>query len=146
MPKPKVIPLKRRSLLPPSNVRRRGPPGAPGGTVPASFDLSAYASGKPDSGEILIRYVFTSDIVFPEDFVDSYGVAIDASTGMAIFSVEKNGIEIGTVAFTDDDFAEFSTASEITFAAGDILSLVAPSPANSTLSDISITFKGSKNG
>jgi hypothetical protein len=40
--------------------------------------------------------------------------------------------------------ATFSFASEVTFAAGDRLTVIAPGTQDASLADISITFKGTR--
>ena len=59
--------------------------------------------------------------------------------------MKKNGSSIGTINWAASaTTATYTFASTITFAAGDILQLVAPATADTTLADIGITIAATR--
>ena len=68
-----------------------------------------------------------------------------APAAQADLDVLKNGASIGTVTFTAAaSAATFTFASEVAFAAGDRLTVLAPSSQDASLADLSITFLGKR--
>jgi hypothetical protein len=66
------------------------------------------------------------------------GVDPDAE---AVFDVRKNGVSVGSLDFAiASNTGVFSIASDEDFAPGDRLELVAPSPQDAALADVSVTF------
>lgn len=107
------------------------------------FDVSMFIGRRPSPGELVARHVVSDiGVTFPAGLTGSEASAEAASTGTAVFSLQKNGVEFGTVTFTASDQGVLASASPAQFVAGDVLSVVAPSPRDLTLSDISITLAG----
>ncbi|MBX3580845.1 MAG: hypothetical protein KF810_02975 [Rhizobiaceae bacterium] len=119
-----------------------GDPGTPG--TGDRFDVAVFAQGKPAAGELLLRHVFSdTGVTFPADLSASRASGRDAATAEAVVSLEKNGSEFGTVTFAAaGDTGTFAAATPTGFAAGDILTVIAPSPRDATLADVSITLAG----
>jgi hypothetical protein len=68
-----------------------------------------------------------------------------AATGSTTFDLQKGTTSFGTVVFSAaGTTGTFTSASGATFAAGDVLRIVAPATADATLADISISLMGTR--
>lgn len=73
----------------------------------------------------------------------SYGYVDVAPTAQTIFSIRKNGVEVGTMTFAAaTNAATFTFASLVSFAAGDRITVVAPVTPDTTLADLYFTIRG----
>lgn len=113
--------------------------------VENEFDVKIFVLGKPGAGDIIHREAMVRAIRFSDDFYQSKG---NCETGPADSSgvelvVQKNGVEFGQISFASGaTSATFSTDSGIEdFAAGDILKVVAPTPADADFENIGITLR-----
>ena len=125
------------------------------GLTPTSYTLTgdgavqgpAYVSGSwagsPAAGQVVERYIFATPVTFPAGLGGSYGTAGTAATASASFTIAKNGAAIGTMAFAAGATAASFTMSGATFfAAGDVLTISAPTPADATLANLAWTLAG----
>jgi len=118
-----------------------------GATGPAgeNYDIGVTVDGRPTASEVLIYLKMVRTAQFDEDFAGSLGTAAVASSGSAVFSIKKNGVEIGTATFSASSTATFSSDPGIqTFSTGDLLTLQAPSSQDAALSTMGILLKGTK--
>lgn len=125
------------------------------GLTPTSYTLTgdgavqgpAYVSGSwvgsPGAGQVIQRYIFATPVTFPSGLGGSYGTAGTAATAAATFTIAKNGTAVGTMDFAAGAAsASFTMATATTFAAGDVLTVTAPSPADATLANLAWTLTG----
>jgi hypothetical protein len=76
------------------------------------------------------------------NFAGSAASAGTAATSAAAFNIQKNGSNIGTMNFAASaTTATFTLASATTFNAGDVLTILAPSPQDATLANVSWTLE-----
>ena len=81
----------------------------------------------------------------PADLSGSRGYAGTAPTAQADPDLRKNGASIGTITFAvAASTATLAFTSEIAFAAGARLTVLALGSQDASLADISITFKGTR--
>lgn len=107
------------------------------------YDIGGTIVGQPAGGAILLRYPSPRAIRFPSGMVGSRGVAGTAATASAVFSIRKNGTQFATMSFAGGaSTATFTAASDTDFAGGDVLTVVSPNPADSTLADIGFSLAG----
>lgn len=107
------------------------------------YTIAISIAGRPRVGE-KFRHQFEAAVSFASGFTGSQAGADDASTGTAVFSVKKNGVQIGTVTFDGSTAGVFALSSETVFEAGDVMHVVAPDPRDATLSGISFSFAGDR--
>jgi hypothetical protein len=112
--------------------------------VSQPFDLGFYFEGLLTNSEKVARYVFNRSVTFPASLTGSNATADVASTGTVSFALNKNGSSIGSVTFTASATATFTFASPVTFAAGDVLTVVAPATADASLADVQINLAGTR--
>jgi hypothetical protein len=119
--------------------------GNAGGDDIGPYDVGVYFPGQPGAGVTLLQLVAPRAFTLPAGLTGSQGYAGTAPTAQADLDIRKNGASIGTGTFAASaSTATFSFASEVTFAAGDRLAVIAPGTQDASLADISITFKGTR--
>lgn len=109
------------------------------------FDPSLFVPGLPAAGATLLRFVFTRAVTFPISLTGSFAGCGVASTGSKSFTLNKNGSSIGSVNIAAAaTVATFTFSAGVSFAAGDILTVVAPTPQDATLADFFMTLLGTR--
>lgn len=113
----------------------------------APYDTGFFMPGTPSDGAIVMKFIASRPFFLPDDFAGSRGQCGINPTSPVVFAVKKNGADIGTISISTGGVFTFSTtgAGNETFAAGDILSVVAPSPVDPALSDVVVSFFGRRN-
>lgn len=105
-----------------------------------TFYFTVDDPGRPSSGEKW-RLLIPEDCTMPEDMEGSLANSLVAATAATVFSVRKNGTQVGTIAFaTGSSTGVFTAAAEVEFEASDELSVVAPN-RDETLSGVAITIR-----
>lgn len=140
---------------PPSELPDNGLPGqvlqwsvldSPGGVVWAyiSRPIGLYLEEPPNPLETICRYTLVESTQFPEGLVGSKGSAETGGTIDQVYELYQNGANIGSVNFgvSPSDTPTFTCPSAITFNAGDVLTIVAPSVIDPHLTGISFTLLG----
>jgi hypothetical protein len=106
------------------------------------YDLAVDVPGRPASGSTIAKWVAPSAVTFRASLAESVANAGTAATTSTVFSLKKNGTEFATATFAaSGTTATFACAADTTFAAGDVLTLVAPT-RDDTLADIAFTIVG----
>lgn len=109
-----------------------------------SLDLGMFIQGIPGSNELVFRFVCVSAFQLPANCSGSRGNARVAATGTLRFMLMKNTTPFGYIQFGASSTSTF-VSSETSFAAGDVLSIFADEYGDvDTLSDVSITLKGTR--
>jgi len=111
--------------------------------VNAPYDVGGSLSGQPAAGATVLRYPLPRPVRFQAGLPNSKGVVGTAPTATVSFSLKKNGTQFATMQFAATaTTATFTAASDTDFALGDILTITAPNPADSTLSDLGLSLAG----
>jgi hypothetical protein len=111
--------------------------------VGAPYDLGGTFPGQPTSGAVILRFPMPRPVRFQAGFPSSKGVAGTAAAVAVSFTIRKNGTQFATMDFAASaTSATFACAADTDFAAGDVLTLVAPSPADTALADIGFALAG----
>ena len=111
-----------------------------------AYDIGACKNGSPASSEVLLRLPMVRDVNFADDLAGSQAKAGTAADAEAEFSIKIDGVEFGTMTFAiSGTTATFATASgDQTFAAGEVLTVVAPGSQDAALAGVSFLLKGTK--
>ena len=111
--------------------------------VSIPYDIGGTLAGVPTGGSVVLRYPIPRAVRFPSGMANSRGIAGTVSGATATFSIRKNGTQFATMQFAAGSSTPTFTAATLTdFAAGDVLTIIAPSPADSTLADIGFALAG----
>jgi hypothetical protein len=113
-----------------------------GGISTQIYDLALTIESKPNTNEIVFFFVSPRNFGFPINFTNSVAKSAVASTGTAVFTINKNGTQVGTITFESSSVGVFSAVAEVSLIAGDILSIIAPATQDTTLENIGITLVG----
>lgn len=111
--------------------------------IDAPYNLAVFAGGVLGASEVFLLHVLPYAIEIASAAPNSHAVANIAATGSTTVTINKNGSSIGTIVWSaSGTVGAFTFSSNVTFAAGDKITLVAPSSADATLADIGITLAG----
>jgi len=109
------------------------------------YDVGGSYNGAPTASLIMLRYPFPRQVIFPASLTGSQGVAGTAATAQTDFDLKKNGSSVGTMRFAAaGTVASFIMASQTTFAAGDVLTVVAPASPDATLANLGFSLAGTR--
>ena len=109
------------------------------------YFVSGFLMGAGTASAKLLVHVFAVAADFPSGLTGSQGKSEAAATAQTDYDIQKNGSSVGTMRFAAAaSSATFIMASATSFAVGDKLQIVAPGTLDSTLSDISVTLKGTR--
>lgn len=114
-------------------------------TGSAPYDITSTFNGVPTASLLLAYVPMSRQVVFPAGLTGSQGRAKVAATAQTDFDIKKNGVSVGTMRFAAAaTTATFIMASQTTFAAGDVLEVVAPASPDATLSTIGFVLAGTR--
>lgn len=109
------------------------------------YDVGLYIPDKPADNDEVFKFVAVRAIEWPDDFAGSYGHVGTNPTASAVFTVKKNGSTIGSITIgTGGAFTFATTGGATTLAAGDYLTIVSPTPQDSTLADVGFNLAGAR--
>ena len=112
------------------------------GTQP--YDVGAYYAGTPGDAVTILSHIaaraFTIKAGMPGSQWDCGSNPAAATT----LDVQKNGTNVGSISVTTAGVGTFAMASDTSFAAGDILSVVTPNPADASMANITLTIAGER--
>jgi hypothetical protein len=123
--------------------------GAAGDLGASPFDVSFYFNGKPDVSFEILRVPVARNITFPAGLLGSQAVCETAPTSPASLTIKRTtgGVTstIGSILFGAGAFVgTFTSDNAIEMLQGDILTIVAPNPADGTLATIGGTLAGTR--
>lgn len=111
-----------------------------GATAP--YRVGFFFTTTPTASEVLLVHVVTDAFTVP---IGLSGTRVSVGTNPAasfILSVRKNGVEFGTVTISTGGVATLAAASATSFAAGDLLSVLGPAVADTTIANVAVTLRG----
>jgi hypothetical protein len=116
-----------------------------GSTISAPYyDIALTTTGKPSASAKILNFAATRAFTVPANFANCVARCGTASGADAVFLIQKNTSQFGTLTFPNGSpSGTFSGSSEMSFAVGDVLRVIAPSTQDGQLSDISISFAAS---
>lgn len=112
-----------------------------------NYDLATFVDGSPSDSQAVLRFVAPRRILFQDDFEGSQLDADTAANAESVFTVSVDGSSVGTITVaasgTTGTFA--TTGGEVQVEPGEVVEITAPSSADATLADVSITLNGARN-
>ena len=113
----------------------------PGAGGNAYYDLQMGFAGSPGAGAadlFLAPRAVTIDAGDPGEV----HVGTNPTDGTATIDIQVNGVSVGGIDITTGGVVTWDLSADIELEPGDVLALVAPSPADSTLADVLVAFRG----
>lgn len=109
------------------------------------YDFGMFIPGTPTALAVMARIVVGRPFTLPVNLAGSYAVVGTNPTATETFTLNKNGSAFGTLQIDNAGADTFTAASATSFVAGDIITVVAPTPAPDHV-DLSITLVGTRTG
>lgn len=110
-------------------------------------EITLFKPGQPATGELLLRLPIARRLRLEASLAGSQASAGTAPTGQADLDLRRNGTSIGTIRFAAGAAtASFIAASATTLEPGDVLTVLAPSPADATLAGIGVAIAATRLG
>jgi hypothetical protein len=108
-----------------------------------AYNVPFAFTATPTANEVMLIHVFTAAVVFPDEWVGAQkSVGINPSASF-VMTVKKNGSAVGSITIGTGGAVTFTTTgTTVSFAAGDVLSVTAPSTVDPTVANVAITLKG----
>jgi hypothetical protein len=132
------------ALTVPNGMSVTGSPVTASGTlaISAVYQLGCFLAGMPAASQMVGVWAFLYAWTLPANAAGSSGKCGTNPTSSATYNIKKNGSTVGTVAISTGGVFTFATTggTSVSFAAGDTLTLVAPSSPDATLSDVQVIF------
>lgn len=111
------------------------------------YDVAVFFPGAQTSAsQLFSRFIPSRAVTFPSGLSPSTATAVTAATGSTVISLQKNGVQFGTITFASSGTSgTFAAASSSSFnGTSDVLSIVGPASADATLADIGIVISGTR--
>ena len=109
------------------------------------YEVGVVMLGNPSAGATILQWVFARSVTFPAWPASKAVLTVGPSGGGVTFGLNKNGSPIGTVNFAGSaTTGTFTFSSPVTFAAGDVLTITAPSPQDPALLNPTINLVGTR--
>lgn len=106
-------------------------------SIPFGFTSPLSAS------EMLLIHVFAEAVTLPDNFAGARAAIGVNPTATAVLTVTRNADTVGTISISTAGVVTFdTTGAEVVFAVGDVLRIVAPTTADTTLANCAITLIG----
>lgn len=103
--------------------------------------LSGFFGGKTTASEELFRFIAPTTLTFPDE--NCRVKAGVAATAITTLTLQKNGVNAGTISFAAGSASGTpSWSTDISLAADDALTINAPATPDATLANIAVTFLG----
>lgn len=108
------------------------------------YDAGVYFPGKPTGNQYIARIVFPTALTILATLPFSQFAVRVNPTANTTFTLNKfhsgSATSIGSILFNTSGVASVTFASDVTFAAGDLLEVQAPAAPDGTAADFSFTF------
>lgn len=99
----------------------------------APYDVYGSFIGRPTDSQNIWGIVIGRAITFPINLTGSVAVCVTAPSTDVSMPILQNGVQIGSIDWaTGTTSATFTFSSAVTFASGDFLDIIAPSPLDAT--------------
>jgi|GEM_PF-6618267 len=126
-----VAPLDSGSKVPVANLPQQA----------IGYDICTNSESKPTASQVLLRFYASRAFQLPVGLTGSMVKAAVAATASATFNIQKNGSTVGSFTFAAaGTTATFTMASATSWAAGDLLTIIAPASQDATLAQIGATL------
>lgn len=114
-------------------------------TVTFPYDIAIYVPGAFASSMVCSEINSVRSFSLPSGLSGSIATLDVAATADTVFSIARNGLEIGTVSFAAGSAAGvLAMASSASFNRGDIFKVIAPLSPDATAAGLSLSLLGSR--
>ena len=112
-----------------------------GTTKGSPYDIAGGISGPIAGSQYVLYFLAVRSVDIPANFSGSLASVLTAFTSAATYTIYHNGTSVGTISFAASGTSgTFSTSSAFTLAIGDSLTIQAPSTADPSAANLTITI------
>jgi len=107
------------------------------------YDIAGSILSKPTASAVVMRFVAVRGFSLPAGLTGSLAKTSTVATASTVLVLQKNGVQFGTLTFAANNAnGVFAGAAATSFAAGDLLTIVAPATPDSTFNNAQYTLVG----
>lgn len=119
---------------------------APSGSGEIAYAVPFGFATAPAASEMLLLHVFAEAVTFPASWAGAAGRIGTNPAAAFTLDVQKNGVSVGTISVTTSGVIAYSTGgTAVSFAAGDLLTVVGPTTADTAIANCAFTLPGTRN-
>ena len=107
---------------------------------PNPYDGGSGVPGTLTASQVCFLFSVPRKLTLPAGAPNSVATAGTAAAGSPAFSIQQNGVQVGTLNFSSNTIGSFTVNNNVSFIAGDVLSVIAPASPDANLANLSITF------
>lgn len=105
--------------------------------------IGTFSAEAPTTGMVLLDWLFVEPTTLFDDFAGSRASVGTNPAASFVIDVRKNGASVGTITISTGGTATFATTGgSVSFAVGDLLTLVCPTTVDAAIARLRVTFKG----
>ena len=108
--------------------------------APDGYDLAIFVAGAPAGGEVYPIWNSPRSLLLPQDLAGSQTTITTLPTATMTFTLKRNGVSIGTIAFAPAGTPTIVFLADVAFNAGDQLTMTAQAIADATGGNVAITL------
>lgn len=114
--------------------------------IQVPFQIGLFCVEAPEDDEVILGWCFAHAAVFAGNMAGSIGAVETNPTVNFCALVKKNGTNVGLINIGTNGVVSFTTTggAAVSFAAGDVLKVVAPASADTTIAGITVTLVGTR--
>jgi hypothetical protein len=106
--------------------------------------ITASVSGKPAASATVVSWVAPYALTIPAGLTGTRAASGVNPTASATITLKKGSASFGTITIAPSGAVTLAASTHTTFSSGDVLTIIAPSPQDSTLADIGISIAAVK--
>jgi hypothetical protein len=107
-----------------------------------TYDIGVFFVGEYTGSQVILLLPLERKVQFAPAFTPSVAACGVNPTATATFTINQNGSPVGTITFTTNGVATFTSASGATFSIGDVLTIVGQATPDVTLANVGIVLSG----
>jgi len=108
--------------------------------APDGYDLAIFIAGLPTNGEVYPIWNAPRALTLPQDLVGGQFTVTTLPTATMTFTLKRNGVTIGTIAFSTSGVPTIVFTADVGFVSGDQLTMTNQAVADATGANIAITL------
>lgn len=109
----------------------------------SSYRFGSFFTTEPNPDEVLMMHVVVDEFFLPIDFAGAQFTVGTAPSDEIEFSVQVNGVEVGTITVDETSAVTFTAASATEIEIGDVITVVAPADSLG-IANSAFTFLGGR--
>jgi hypothetical protein len=115
-------------------------------TPVVTYDVGVFFPGQYLANQVILLLPLERTVRFAVNMAPSVASCGTSPTASSTITLNKNGVQFGTLTIGTTGAATFASSSGVVFDAGDVLTVIAPAAADATLANLGILLSGTVAG